>query len=80
MYYCENGHYLGKDYQYEYCPQCGAKAISKCPSCGSEIQETPNKLTRYCVLCGKPFQWQRKYAGPQTHSDAMLEEIQKINI
>ena len=55
MHYCEKGHWLGEDYNYPYCPTCGAKAISKCPSCGADIPSIPNMLVRHCVMCGKPF-------------------------
>ena len=44
MYYCENGHWLGEDYGYPYCPTCGA-----------DIPSILNMLVRHCVMCGKPF-------------------------
>ena len=42
MYYCENGHWLGEDYGYPYCPTCGA-----------EIPRIPTMLLKHCVMCVK---------------------------
>ena len=42
MYYCENGHCLGEDYGYPYCPTCGA-----------EIPRIPTMLLKHCVMCVK---------------------------
>jgi len=68
---CKNGHTLvsfdrisGK----EYCEQCGAEMLDKCPSCNSLIREwhyPPGvvagipKYNRasYCKECGKPYPW-----------------------
>ena len=67
VHYCENGHCLGENFGYPYCPLCGAKAISRCSSCGAEIPRIPNMLVKHCVMCGKPF----------FHSDAeVLEKVE----
>ena len=55
MYCCEQGHSLSEEFNYPYCPHCGAKVISKCPHCGGEIQSIKGMLTKYCALCGKPL-------------------------
>lgn len=68
---CLNGHQLVDGHPLtgaQYCELCGAKIISKCPSCGTPIKEwhyngiavigTP-KFERplYCRSCGKPYPW-----------------------
>ena len=53
MYCCEQGHSLGTEFAYPYCPHCGAKVISKCPSCGCDLQYVAGMLTKYCAMCGE---------------------------
>lgn len=69
---CENGHVLTDCLERSsndtpYCSKCGAKTISKCPSCGAKIRGdlrdsmvltmrmTP--APKYCPECGAPFPW-----------------------
>lgn len=68
-YICGNGHVISAKSgvcPYTYCPDCGAKIISKCPSCGSVIRGVVNDswsyvydftVPAYCPDCGKPFPW-----------------------
>lgn len=70
---CENGHVLTDSLENSsndtpYCSDCGAKTISKCPTCGAKIRgglrdtgiafigfTTP--APSYCPECGTPFPW-----------------------
>ena len=68
---CLNGHTLVSPNwitQAEYCEQCGAKMIDKCPECDYPINEwdfghipvlgTPHYFrAAYCKHCGKPYPW-----------------------
>ncbi len=73
MLVCENGHVLTDRLERSpndtpHCSKCGAKTISKCPSCGAKIRgdlrdsgivvlghTTP--APKYCPECGEPFPW-----------------------
>ena len=61
VYVCLRGHFLGKGSDCKYCPACGAKVITKCPSCGEAIRNIPNVLTRYCASCGQAFPWVKEH-------------------
>lgn len=71
---CENGHCISfsvdlhPEHAEMFCHICGAKTISKCPSCDVKIRgnyETTGacivgsvySTPLYCYLCGKPFPW-----------------------
>ena len=68
-YICENGDAISAksgSCPYAYCPDCGARVISKCPSCGSVIRGVVDDdwsyaydytVPAYCPDCGKPFPW-----------------------
>ena len=65
---CMNGHVISKFKTgvETYCSNCGAKTISKCPSCGSAIRGAYDntydfgldyKCPSYCYSCGNPYPW-----------------------
>lgn len=73
MLVCENGHVLTDSLEISsddsaYCSKCGAKTLTRCPSCGAKIRgdirdsgvvmigyTTP--APKYCPECGAPFPW-----------------------
>lgn len=73
MLVCENGHVLTDCLERSsnntpYCSRCGARTISRCPSCGSKIRgdlRDPGAVVigfitpapSYCPECGAPFPW-----------------------
>lgn len=71
---CLNGHCItyradtSPELKSNFCPQCGARTITHCPSCNSPIRgeyDVPSvfvlggKYTppRYCHNCGNPYPW-----------------------
>lgn len=72
---CLNGHVISPrsdaNNHEEYCSKCGAKTITVCPNCASQIRGwyvkegvvtiLPDKLSfprpAYCPSCGKPYPW-----------------------
>ena len=65
--YCVNGHYAGVvdprnpvSYKAQFCPQCGAETINKCPHCGLLFENLmPGSTTpAFCRGCGKGLPWQ----------------------
>lgn len=53
---------------HDYCPKCGAKTLTSCPSCGAAINGElyDDEITiigyepvvdSYCPKCGKPYPW-----------------------
>ena len=78
---CLNGHvisYYSEDIE-KFCSQCGAKTITSCPNCGTNIRgmkdyDIPTigavyTLPSYCPECGSPYPW------TQSKLDAMKELI-----
>ena len=71
-----------------FCGKCGAKMLSKCPSCGKSIKEwhRPDdfisqkpKYARdnYCPGCGKPYPWTQ--TALDTAKDLVLE-LEKLDV
>jgi hypothetical protein len=80
MQICENGHVVTATAQGtsnqkpEFCPVCGAKALTACPACqgpiGVKVQPlqritgvlglTEQERPRHCAKCGKAFPWQEQ--------------------
>ena len=62
---CENGHYVARghdvvtSFEGEYCPRCGAKVLSQCPSCGGAIISA-STIPDYCTKCGGAYPWNKK--------------------
>jgi len=73
---CLNGHIITLSTEQEpfnmenYCADCGAKTITKCPSCGKQIRgnslydtmgfasvDVNREPDAYCPYCGKPYPW-----------------------
>ncbi len=73
---CLNGHIITLSTEQEpfnmenYCADCGAKTIIKCPSCGKQIRgnslydtmgfasvDVNREPDAYCPYCGKPYPW-----------------------
>lgn len=70
---CENGHQINQCHRSEpqhsqnYCDKCGAKTITKCLQCNSEIRgyySVPGVIggggadvPSHCHNCGKPYPW-----------------------
>jgi len=68
---CENGHVLtdslrsSPQFATKYCEKCGAKTISKCPNCNTDIRgyyhiegvfsTGHKKAPNYCHECGQPY-------------------------
>lgn len=44
----------------KFCPDCGAKTMSKCHGCGAYIRYSDSRVhfvPNYCTACGVPFPW-----------------------
>lgn len=69
---CENGHISTSRYEKEnegtfYCETCGARTITECPNCGTNIRGyfydydfticSPYSAPSFCFNCGNPFPW-----------------------
>jgi hypothetical protein len=71
---CLNGHVINHSaetrpqHNRDFCPTCGEKTITKCPSCNNSIQGNYHakgvsgfagiyNLPAYCQKCGKSFPW-----------------------
>ena len=71
---CLNGHVINHSaetrpqHNRDFCPTCGEKTITKCPSCNNSIQGNYYvkgvsgfagiyTLPAWCHRCGKPFPW-----------------------
>lgn len=79
---CLNGHTISyySSNESDYCPDCGAKTISKCPNCNSDIRGkeyvegvvyiSEYILPSYCPDCGNPYPW------TQSKLDAIKELIE----
>lgn len=82
MQVCLNGHVI-TDYYHDspsgrrdHCPDCGAKTIYTCPSCGAEIKghlrvsgvfrRPPELGPKYCDNCGEAFPWTAKAISAAT--------------
>lgn len=79
---CMNGHVVNANsdtcpnFNSNFCPMCGERAISKCPHCQDEIPGQIHYLsddtlgdweqfmapTSYCGGCGKPYPWTERRA------------------
>ena len=88
---CLNGHAITQfatsspEQKRDYCPQCGAKTITECPSCGTTIKGyyqqtnvlggmTKYVVPRFCDGCGKP------YPGTEATIEAAQELIQELEL
>ena len=70
---CLNGHMINdtfdthKGRNKSFCPKCGSKTITTCPSCNSTIHGeydcgvvvlcSTSRVDAYCYNCGKPYPW-----------------------
>jgi hypothetical protein len=71
---CLNGHVINESCEEypernrDFCPSCGEKTVTKCPSCNTSIPGNyylhgfsgavlPYTLPAYCCKCGKPYPW-----------------------
>lgn len=70
---CTNGHMINDssdeypEMNQSFCTKCGAKTITKCPSCGSNIRGDydcgipvlggSTRVDSYCYSCGSPYPW-----------------------
>ena len=70
---CLNGHVINDavkefpQHSKKFCDTCGARTITNCPSCNTEIQGYYNvegviasggyKRPAFCSSCGKPYPW-----------------------
>lgn len=70
---CLNGHMVNDsvgrspEFNQKFCDTCGAETITKCPSCGNNIQGRYHgsglvivssfEAKAFCHNCGKPFPW-----------------------
>lgn len=67
----------------DYCPKCGAKTISACPSCNADIRGfysedgvasyRPYSVPAYCHHCGQPYPWTQ--SAIEAASELIQEEI-----
>jgi hypothetical protein len=73
MQVCENGHTITTtaktqpEHRKTCCPGCGAKTITQCPKCNTEIQgqyysqstgrKNPSRVPAHCHQCGEPYPW-----------------------
>lgn len=69
---CKNGHMVNssvtkdKEYNVDFCEECGAKTIKWCENCKTMISGTKYiddiaiftpEVPKYCGGCGKPYPW-----------------------
>jgi len=83
---CENGHVINTtmhafpEYNTNYCQDCGAKAISSCPSCSEPIRGENLDSSgfgvfpapKYCHKCGVAYTWTKR------RQSAVLEYAEEI--
>jgi hypothetical protein len=43
-----------------FCPNCGERTITECPSCQKDIPGEDTVVYPYCKYCGKPYPWAEK--------------------
>lgn len=88
---CRSGHVLIASHRIsgqEFCEECGAIMLEKCPSCQSVIKEwhidaiyfgVPSyKLPAYCKSCGEPYPWTK--SALEAATDIVAEEKELSNI
>lgn len=71
----------------QYCPECGEKTISACPSCGNNIRgyyELVGVISiseyvppNYCFHCGSRFPWAESKISA---AKELIEEIDELSI
>ena len=90
---CLNGHVITGSLRTrpqeakEFCPKCGEKTISKCPSCTNEIKGYLDGIgpirsrepspQAFCEYCGKPFPWTVKAIEA---ADELADELEGLSI
>ncbi|WP_234121179.1 DUF2321 domain-containing protein [Clostridium hydrogenum] len=94
---CENGHLINDSMKTfpadnsDYCEECGAKAISKCPNCNNLIESiTYTKaehikcfsrdidymtIPAYCKYCGNPYPWTKAKIEALEETVDLIDEL-----
>jgi hypothetical protein len=91
MQVCRNGHIITDllralpDQARSHCPRCGATTLTRCPTCGHELEGAifvPESLPvgtsrppQYCSSCGAAFPWTRKRTASAPSIPAVLEDF-----
>lgn len=87
---CSNGHQITDSYnrfpefRRDFCPECGEKTISHCPSCEREIRgeyytqgmwSAETSVPTHCEYCGDPYPWTRLIqANPKTSPNTITSD------
>lgn len=95
---CENGHLITSQMKSKpedianFCAKCGAKSISKCPSCEKpidgyfhgaddgffiEFSHDMDGIPNFCQHCGKPYPWMEKKLKAFEELTELMEELSK---
>lgn len=88
---CENGHLVNDsmkkypEYNTKFCKECGAKTVSKCPKCSSEIEGKIHydgivdcdsiEIPSYCHNCGSPYPWTESKLQALKETVDLMEEL-----
>lgn len=88
MQVCKNGHKITSALKSDpnntadYCDECGAKTISKCENCETDIRGYQHNtgvvslggvpVPDYCHSCGKPYPWRDKLAATEKSDELDL--------
>jgi hypothetical protein len=86
---CEEGHVASIHVEQNphqnkpFCPECGAKTITKCPSCSTPIPGyeldsmslAPYKRPGFCVECGKSYPWTEKLLQSAADTADLVEGL-----
>ena len=91
---CLNGHMITDsvdeypEQRKSFCPRCGARTITNCPSCQSPIHGNydcgivvigfDDGLDSYCYNCGKPYPW--IVSALEATSQLIMEESSLDNL
>ncbi len=86
---CRNGHVLSKyeSISNEFCPKCGEKTYSHCPTCNACIRGLADvegvliignrkyNKPNYCYACGGPYPWTEKIINSAIELLALDDEL-----
>lgn len=85
---CLNGHPTNFHFRSQpqvsksFCPTCGERTITQCPSCQKDIPGEDTVVYPYCKYCGKPYPWAEKriQAAKQLVHEQGLTEVEEAEV
>jgi hypothetical protein len=85
---CLNGHPINFHFRSQpqtsksFCPNCGERTITECPSCQKDIPGEDTVVYPYCKYCGKPYPWAEKriQAAKQLIREQGLAEEEEVEV